>query len=60
MHVFLMPSHVNRLVNFKSNNNDQPEYAVENDMFHDNNNDKMDEDDVEMINENDSIKKLSS
>ena len=45
----LMPSHANEIVNLNSNNNTQLEHAVENDIFHDNNNDNMVEDDVEMI-----------
>ena len=54
-----MPSHVNELVNLNINNNNQPEQTVENGLFHDNDNYNMEEDDVEMINENDSINKLS-
>ena len=55
-----MPSHVNEPVNLNSNNSNQPEHNVDNEAFHDNNNDNMVEDNVEMINENDSINKLSS
>ena len=45
-----MPSYVNELVNLNSNNDNQPEHTLANDVFHGNNNDIMVEDDVEMIN----------